>query len=153
MGLIDRIPSKNKYARVIAAISNAIDKDLIDKGLKNTSLICNGIKTNEIEIKNTFNSIIQIVCIGRLNHTIKGQDILLRAFSLLKLQKNIGSIKLNFIGEGSSENYLKKLTQELNLENDVIFHGSKSRTELYNMIKDFDILVELSIHEGFGLTV
>jgi glycosyltransferase involved in cell wall biosynthesis len=48
--------------------------------------------------------------------------------------------------------FLKILVKESELENEVIFHGSKSRGELYQTFKDFDILVQPSVHEGFGLT-
>ena len=144
------ITNKNKYAKVVA-ISRSIEKDLLDRGLTNTTLIYNGIDISKIKIKKSFNKEIQIVCIGRLEHKIKGQDILIRAFYLLYLKHE--KIKLNFIGEGSSESYLKKLINKLGLEDKIFFHGNLSRNELYQKIRNFDILVQPSLHEGFGLTV
>jgi glycosyltransferase involved in cell wall biosynthesis len=135
----------------VIAISKAIYSDIERKGLKNIDIVYNGINHQNIERKKSFNSTIQIVCIGRLDHTIKGQDILLKAFALLK--NDIKNVSLNFIGDGSSKEYLQQITKNLELEKEVIFHGEKTRSELYKMIKDFDILVQPSIHEGFGLTV
>lgn len=144
------INGKNKYSYVVA-ISKVIQKDLIQKGVTNSIIINNGVNTELIARKEKFNSNLQLVCVGRLEHEIKGQDILIQAFAqILQVHANI---KLNFIGEGKSEEYLKNLTKSLNIQNDVIFHGSKNRTELYTMLKDFDIMVQPSIHEGFGLTV
>lgn len=143
------INKNNKYKKVIA-ISNAIKYDLEKKGLRNIKVVQNGVLSSTIEEKSKFNDCIQIVCIGRLDHEIKGQDLLIKAFSNLIKKKN--KIKLHFIGDGPSFNYLNNLSSELKVEKDIIFHGLKSRTELYNTLKDFDIVVQPSIHEGFGLS-
>ena len=143
------IKETNKY-KMVVAISNAILKDLKSKGLRNIALVRNGVKTNLIEKKERFNFKIQIVCVGRLEHQVKGQDIILKALSLLK--KDSIDSTLHFIGEGSSEDYLKRLSEQLKLKDDVIFHGPLPREKLYKLLKNFDIIVQPSIHEGFGLT-
>jgi glycosyltransferase involved in cell wall biosynthesis len=141
---------KNKYFKVVA-ISEAIENDLKDKGLINIKTIYNGIDCEKIEKKRCFNPDLKVVCIGRLDHKIKGQDILLNAIRILK-KENL-NIKLYFIGNGSSKVYLMNLVSKLKLMDDVVFYENKPRSELYKVIKDFDVLVQPSIHEGFGLTV
>ena len=144
------ISGSNKYSKVIA-ISKAINNDLVRKGLKNTTVIYNGIRTKDILRKESYSGIKKFVCVGRLAHEIKGQDILLEAFS--KLKKINSQCQLYFIGNGKSESYLKNLSNKFNIKESVHFLGAKSRIELYSIIKDFDVLVQPSIHEGFGLTI
>jgi len=141
---------KNKYFKVVA-ISKAIEKDLLAKGLRNVETIFNGVDTVRIDKKSSFNENLKVVCIGRLNHAVKGQDILINAFSLLK--KDNFKAKLFFIGDGPSRSHLMGLVNELKLTEDVVFCGGKTRSELYTTIRDFDVLIQPSIHEGFGLTV
>jgi len=144
------LTSKNKYSRV-TAISNAIFQDLFGKGVRNLSVVHNGINIQLIEQKVTFNKIIQIVCVGRLEHQVKGQDTLLKAFS--KLITNIPAVKLHFIGAGTSEKHLKELASNLKISEEVIFHGIENRSKLYSTLCSYDILVQPSVHEGFGLSV
>lgn len=144
------ITNCNKFNKIIA-ISEAIKIDLISKGIEKVDVIHNGINTNRIKRKSDFNEIIRIVCVGRLIHEIKGQDLLLHSFNLL-LKDNYKA-SLHFIGDGPSNKYLLSLAKELNIDKYVDFHGQKSRLEVYEMLKDFDIAVQPSIHEGFGLTI
>lgn len=149
-GFLRPIKPNHRFKKIVA-ISSAVKKDLSLKGISKINTVYNGISIESITIKEKFNSDIQIVCIGRLEHLIKGQDILIKAF--FELKKNYHNVKLHFIGEGKSERHLILLIKQLNLEDDVIIHQLKSREEIYNSLKEYDILVQPSIHEGFGLTV
>jgi len=143
------ITTNNNY-KVIVAISKSIKKDLENKGLKDVTTIYNGINTSNISRKEKFNNTIAIASIGRLSHEIKGQDKLIAATSLL-VNSGINAT-LDLIGAGPSESYLINLTKELGIDNIVTFHGIKGRAELYRIIKNYDIIVQPSVHEGFGLT-
>jgi len=149
-GFNRQLDSKNKF-RHIVAISQAVYNDLYSKGLRNLFVIHNGIEASSIVVKKKFNKEIKLVCVGRLEHEIKGQDILIRAFSLLK--EKYPNTSLHFIGEGNSEKNLKKLAIELKVDNSIFFHGSQSRRNLYSSLQSYDILIQPSNYEGFGLSV
>ena len=144
-----------KYKKLFS-ISNTVQKDVIKrcKGIKSV-LIYNGIKFEDVLISCS-SSIIEkfkITQISRLDHEKKGQHILIKALYILVNQKGINNIQLDLIGEGSSLEYLKNLVKELNIENHVNFLGLKSRGFIYHHLKDYQLLVQPSLFEGFGLTV
>ena len=94
-----------------------------------------------------------IVQVGRLWTKAKGQDILLKALAELKYKRNMNCFKMHFIGVGPSEKELKQLTTQLGLNEVVIFEGQKSQDYLYNNLRDYDLFIQPSKHDGFGLTV
>lgn len=143
------INSLNKYSKVVA-ISNVIAEDLKQKGLKNLVTVFNGVDTKNILSKKEFNDKLILGCIGRLNHDVKGQDIVLEAFALMKKEKI--NAKLVFIGDGPSKPFLLSLLKELNLNSKVQFRDVMQREDLYRELKNFDLLIQPSRHEGFGLT-
>lgn len=142
--------NKNHVYRKVIAISNAVKNDLILKGLSNVELVTNGIFPDKISKKQSFNKKISIACIGRLDINVKGQDILLGAF--VELVKNNSDLTLHFYGEGLSKNILINKVDEQNLKSCVFFHGLLNREEIYQAISNHDIIVQPSIHEGFGLS-
>ena len=144
----------SRYDKLIS-ISKAVKNDLIAKGPHNSTLIYNGVDFSKIAIKETFSpfNVFKIVEVGRLNHEIKGQDILLKALHFLLTSKGIKNFSLDFIGEGPSLKYLQELTQTLKLENFVNFKGLKTRKEIYQMLSNYHLLIQPSRTEGFGLTI
>lgn len=146
------------YARkadVVCAISNAVKNDLKQRYGVESQLVYNGIKTNEVakrlNIENR-NGQFKIIQISRLYHEKKGQDILIKAAALLK-NKGFTDITIDFVGTGPSMEYLKDLAKSNGIDDAVNFLGERSRSEVYAMIKDYDLLVQPSIYEGFGLTI
>jgi len=85
-----------------------------------------------------------IVTAGRLTKQ-KSQDILLKAFSLVKEKI---SAYLLILGKGDLEKELKDLTIEMGLENFVDFVGFKDN--LFKWIASSDVFVLSSSWEGFG---
>ncbi len=77
--------------------------------------------------------------------TQKDQNTLIKSLSLLP--KNI---KLLLAGEGDLIQDSKKLTQELNLENRVLFLGN--RTDIPQLLKSVDVVVLSSKYEGLSLS-
>lgn len=145
----------SKYDKLIA-ISNTVKKDLLSKGGFDSTVIYNGIDFSKIRIRNeeTYHSkLYRIVVVSRLYHEIKGQDILLKALYSLVHLKGYKSLKIDFIGEGPSLEYLLKLTHQLKLQSYVNFLGLKDRTFIYNVLHEYNLLVQPSIDEGFGLTI
>lgn len=136
----------------IVAISNAVQEDLKTKEIS-SDVIYNGIETKKILKKTEYNIIsdLHIIQISRIEIGKKGQDILLKAISLLKA--NHINIHVDFIGTGDSMYILKKMVNELELTENVRFLGMQDRTYIYSHLREYDLLVQPSIFEGFGLTV
>lgn len=146
-----RISKFNK----IVAISSAVKEHLLVKGLKNVSVNYNGIDISAIQYKReqVNRQEFRIIQVSRLDHIIKGQHILLEALSLLIKTHKTTNFHIDFIGEGKSLSYLKELVTKYELEDKVSFLGIKDRSYIYSNLKNYDLLVQPSIIEGFGLTV
>ena len=146
-------PKINKLHKVFA-ISKSVKAKLKEKGV-DSYIIENGIPTSSISFKNTIEqpSIYQIVQVSRLLSWNKGQDILLGALSILVNERGIKNFHMSFIGEGPSENELKQMTKDYGLEKYVTFLGSQDRDYIFEKLHNYDLFVQPSKFEGFGLTV
>lgn len=119
---------------------NGIDLSLVSESLKNTT---------KLNSKKEF----RIVQVSRLEHKKKGQDIILKALALLKIWNDSIHFKLVFIGSGSSKEFLTKLAKNLGILDSVSFLGNLPKTEVLEILPKYDLLVQPSRYEGFGLTV
>lgn len=84
--------------------------------------------------------------------------------SLFKLKRVENTIKalyeaypnknfsFDIVGDGAEKANLVKLTQRLNLENNICFHGKLSRDHAQEIIYKSDIFVMVSFSEAFGLS-
>lgn len=68
-------------------------------------------------------------------------------------QLSASHITIDFIGDGSSYNYLKEVTRRFGLEEQVNFLGNCDVEWIYCHLCDYHLLVQPSLSEGFGLTV
>lgn len=136
------------------AISQSV-KDVLFaiSGLK-SQLIYNGIEFDNIKKKKREKKdFLQIVQIGRLVHEIKGQDILIRALGILK-REGISNWHVTFLGGvGNSKEFLEKLVKENGVKDNVSFIPPKDHSFVENHLCDYDLLVQPSRSEGFGLTI
>lgn len=133
------------------AISKAVQSRTLQQGFK-SKVIYNGIHFNYIKARtHQRNSIFRIVNVGRLEND-KGQRILIEAAKLLKEQNNI-VFEIDLIGGGNNEITLKNLVKDYNLDNIIHFLGFQSRTFVYENLCKYDLYVQPSIFEGFGLTI
>ncbi len=136
------------------AISQSVKDGLFAvSGLK-SSLVYNGIELDKIKTKKLLKKEkIQIVQIGRLVHEDKGQDILIRALGMLK-KEGLSDWHVNFLGGvGKSKDFLEKLIKENDIEKDVTFIPPQSHSFIEEHLCDYDLLVQPSRSEGFGLTI
>lgn len=142
-----------KYHKIFA-ISKSVQKDLYHNFNLNSFLVYNGIDFNSIIQKKNIssNSDFKCVVISRLLHEKKGQDLLIHAFRKL-IDKGFNNISLDIIGVGVSESFLKGLVDELELNKYVHFLGLKDRDYIYHNLINYDLLIQPSRYEGFGLTV
>lgn len=134
----------------IFSISNSVKEELKKQYNIESTVIYNGIDTKRFNIKEsvTYNTPLRIVMVSRLEHDKKGQDLLIEAISKLK-----GKAIVDFIGIGSSLEYLKQLTNQLCCEKWINFLGKKDQTYITSHLCDYDLFVQPSRWEGFGLTV
>jgi glycosyltransferase involved in cell wall biosynthesis len=143
----------SKYNRVFA-ISNTVKNDIEKRSSVKPIVIYNGIKIEQVKQKVDYNfSIFKIVQVGRLDHEIKGQHILLKALKIIVYEKGVKNISVDFIGEGKSLDYLNGLVKEYHLEDYISFLGMRDRKFIYEHLKDYNLLVQPSLYEGFGLTI
>lgn len=102
----------------------------------------------ELDEKIPFNDAFNIVTVGRLTEQ-KGYDIAIQAASILKKKK----IEFTWyaIGIGRDQKKLKKMVEKYCLEEQFIFLGRKDNP--YPYMKQCDLYVQPSRHEGYGITV
>ncbi|MDO8669453.1 MAG: glycosyltransferase family 4 protein, partial [Candidatus Buchananbacteria bacterium] len=127
----------------------------------NISIIHNGIDfskfENELdisELKNKYANKKILITVGKLISR-KGHDLVIKA--LAKIKDQYPDIKYLIIGDGQKADFLKKITEDLKLNNQVDFLG---RIEHDNIIKYFH-LCDIYVHtpkfskdlkfEGFGI--
>ena len=148
------VPSRNFHRlKGIYAISEAVNEDVKQKGEYPVITIPNGINLDIIkrrELKK-FSNTLRIIQVARLNHHIKGQDILIKAISILT--KKGYDVTVDFIGDGESLKVLETLSQELGVSNRVKFLGLRNREYIYNHLCEYDLLCHPARSEGFGLVV
>ncbi len=144
----------NKYRRLFA-ISKAVQQDVARRAKLESVVIYNGIQIDFIKRREDFNksNIFKIVQVGRLDHQKKGQHLSIEAIKILHKRYNIAKIYLDFIGEGASEQFLKELVKNFSLEKQINFLGLRDREYIYSHLRDYDLFIQPSLYEGFGLTV
>lgn len=148
--------NESRYFSACYAISKAVQEEWKQAG-KDTILVENGLACNKIcyERKNLFkDGMLHFVQVSRLYIKQKGQDILLKALAKIK-KDNLCEIsfKMHLIGDGPSRELLQNMAEELNVSDFVIFEGNKSREWVYENLCNFDLFIQPSRYEGFGLTV
>lgn len=138
----------------VFSISESVQADIAGHLAIDTPIVLNGIDCSGIlpKDKPTDSPDFKIVQIGRLVHMKKGQDILIEAVSLLK-QKGYGNIYVDFIGDGESKSYLQEIVKSKQLDSQIRFLGNKEQAYIFSHLKDYDLFVQPSRREGFGLTV
>jgi len=143
-----------KYRKVYS-ISDTVQRDVLKNCGLHSEVINNGIDTSAIKVKKITerSDLFKIVQVGRLHTPKKGQHVLISAIKKLVYEKNLTKIRLDFIGEGDSFSDLAELVQKYRLGDFVSFLGLKDRVYIFSHLCDYDLLVQPSLYEGFGLTV
>ena len=148
-------PDFVKYRKCFA-ISEAVKKDILTRYNLETELIYNGVLISEIicrEQEENEPEIFRITQVGRLEHQTKGQHLLIEALNLLVHEYKTTNIRLDIIGNGNSLQLLKDIVNKYNLNGFINFLGEKDREFIYQNLCKYNLLVQPSLFEGFGLTV
>ena len=140
---LDKIPR-------VFAISEAVRDMLLEKYGIDSIVVNNGILTSNFKQRtgDEWHKPFKVVQVSRLDHEKKGQDLLIEAAAKLK-----GLIDVTFVGDGGSMEHLKRLTAQLSVEDNVHFMGKRDQSYIAHHLKDYDLFVQASRWEGFGLTV
>ena len=133
----------------IAAISNNVASDLQQRTGRTSTVVLNGIDCSKISQRDDrpFSHPLRMVQVGRLNHTVKGQDIIIRALA------EVDGATIDFIGDGPSRTELEQMARQLNVADRVSFLGNRTQVEVFSLLPQYDLLLQPSRIEGFGLTV
>ena len=110
---------------------------------------------NGIPFEKFINSIIRhnnpvkiLICVANFK-SMKNHRLLINAFEKAKSIKD--NLKLWLIGEGPLLQEIKNLVQWKNLQEDVIFWGT--RNDIKDLLSSSDIFISTSRYEGFGLAI
>ncbi|ARK12562.1 glycosyltransferase [Fibrella sp. ES10-3-2-2] len=151
-----QIPTQHfgRYNKLFA-ISESVSQDIQERSGFMAQSIYNGVQTRQIEQKTTYSGKghFKVLQVSRLMHEKKGQHLLLEAVRQLVYEQGMTQLRVDFVGEGTSRPFLEELTRTYGLEAYVTFAGLKSRPELYRELKNYHLLVQPSLYEGFGLTI
>lgn len=144
---IDKVPR-------VFAISQSVADDLMQKKGVHSMVNPNGIRPELIQPKTakTASHLFRIVQVSRLEHLKKGQHILIAAGKKL-LDKGITNFSIDFVGDGASREFLQHMVESFHMEEHVHFLGTKDQKYIYENLCNYDLFVQPSIYEGFGLTV
>jgi glycosyltransferase involved in cell wall biosynthesis len=139
-----------KSADFVHVISNAMEKELKEAGVRKVAVIPNGVDPrifkplNKEEMRQELGYPKDeriVVCIARLV-PVKGVEYLIRAIKLLK------GVKLIIIGEGSERDRLEKIGKK-----EIEFLGFVARNKIPYYLNIADVFVLPSLHEGFGIVL
>lgn len=133
------------------AISNAVQDRTKKQGFE-SKVVYNGIHFDNVKaVPHVKGPTCHIANVGRLQND-KGQKILIEAAKILKDNGGV-SFSIDLIGGGENEQMLKELVSSYSLNNEVHFLGFKPREYVYENLCQYDLYVQPSVFEGFGLTL
>lgn len=139
----------------ICCISQAVEDDIRQRyPTLAPVLVLNGIQTSAIAVRvGPFAKPLRAVQVSRLVHSTKGQDLLIDALAIVNAGGSEPQLTVDFIGDGSSRDYLQELAKSRNVSKCCNFRGAMTREEVFANLKYYDLLIQPSRDEGFGLTV
>ena len=148
----NQIEWMTQHADCFIAISNTVAGEWIQAGLTKEKVrtVVNGIDLSNISSKKTYleSNILKLVMVGHLVPA-KGQLAIIRKLSKLPdhIRKNV---RLDCYGEGSEEYKKHMVTIASDLDVQLSLKGYK--TTIGSELKNYDIGVNCSKGEGFGLS-
>lgn len=139
---------------IFLTISNSTKEDLIKHGIteKNITVLPMGVTIPEnVKILKKEKEL-TLIFVGRLTVPKGIEDTL---FVIKEINKNYPKAKLWILGRGDTvyEDYLKKLSKDLNIDKNTVFWGFVSEEKKFELMSKAHFLIHASIREGFGLTI
>ena len=143
-----------KFDRLIA-ISKSVKEFTANQGFDSVE-IDNGISTRNINhtpLGLFKDGKLHFVQVSRLYAKQKGQDILINALSILRDKYNKTNFHMHFIGDGNDKDMLVDLAKSKGLQDFITFEGRVEQQKIYKQLCEYDLFIQPSRFEGFGLTV
>lgn len=140
------VVSNEANKKLNSIIPSTINKSEVLLNIISKDLVCS-MANEEIEFDNEFNGV-KIITVGRLSKE-KGQDLAINA--LYKLKQERYKVKWYCVGDGNARKEYEELIKERKLESDFILLGATPNP--YPYMKNADIYVQTSRHEGYCLTL
>ena len=147
--------SQMRFYKKLIAVSQSVRSDIETRSTNKCEVIYNGVNAETIKHRDTLSlqKIINVILVGRLDHLVKGQDLAIEAVHCLVRDKQMKNLSLSLVGEGISRKYLEELILNQNLAGNVVLLGNRDREWVYANLCRYDLLIQPSRLEGFGLTV
>ena len=82
----------------------------------------------------------RILFVGRLME-VKGVDVLIKAFSKFLENDSLSDYALDIVGDGPELDSLLHLARQEQIEEKIVFHGSKQRNEIADFYANADLFV------------
>lgn len=139
-----------KKCNCIQVLLDGFQKELKESGFSNVLTIPNSVPQYSCENKKKTNK--YIASVGRIDGSVKQQDILIRAFA--KIAHNNPGWIVHIWGDVANKRYKQRLDEcikKYDLQERVLFEGTTDAIE--NVYDEADIFVSTSKYEGFGLAL
>lgn len=144
--------------KFLIAVSKYVQTELSQLGY-NSILIENGIPISSFRhIEKNYSQTykikqIKIVQVGRIHHHHhKGHDVLVYAAKKLT-EQGVNNFSIDFIGDGEALPKLKEIVAMQGLEKHINFLGNKSQDYIFEHLCEYDLSIQSSLFEAFGLTL
>ena len=141
---------KDSYltADKLIAVGNGLKNEMENFcGRKDIEVIHNMIDLDKFYLSDKTNKTFKFFSLAFLEGE-KGMDILIKSFAKFFINKDF---KLLIGGDGSQLKYLKKLSNELGISNQVEFLGALSRENVAKNMSECDCFILASKYETFGV--
>ncbi len=146
---IDNLIKSIKNFDYFVVVSNELQNFYKDKvGL--TKCVCIPNVIDEVYYEPKYNCNYNLVSIGRLSKE-KGFSDLIDVIKIVK--KDIPTIHLNLLGDGSEKENLELKVKTLELTGNITFFGFKAGKEKENIILNSSLYVMTSYTESFGIVL
>lgn len=140
--------------KTVFAISESVRQSILEHSGKESVVVENGILVDAFEKRSPEKkSIRKFVQVSRLEASRKGQLLLLSALNAFYKAHPDYEFTLDFIGDGSSRRTIEDAVSQLKWKNRVRLLGSCNQKFLYENLCRYDLVVQPSLFEGFGLTI
>lgn len=136
------------------AISKTVQLEILKFiNSERVKLCYNAISIDRISFNRGIRPVIKnFVCISRMIFSLKGQDIIIYAFKLLK-DLGYTDIHIDIYGDGCDFNEAKHLIEILGIEDMITLKGDYPYSDIVTNILNYDAIIQPSRYEGFGLTI
>lgn len=140
-----------KYDKILCISNSTLNvcKNFLSK---DKLILCyNSIDFDSIKKKVNYNNIKHIAIVGRLIDSHKGQSLLIEALKTMRDSHNI-ILKCDIIGAGKDHDFFSELIDSYSLNSQVKLLGNLDNTFILRNLYKYDLYIQTSRYEGFGLT-